>query len=122
MTSNANRKNEIDDTGLKELFGSNIRHIRKLRGLSQLKLSEVSNVSPDTIGRLERGNVGASFATILAIAKALEVQEHVLFDNGFQVTMRGPRSRLLNGINVSLSKMSDDDLHRAKKLLEALTA
>lgn len=120
MNARIASQNEPEETRLKKLFGANVRHARKLRGWPQQELSDKSGISLDTIGRIERGTVGASFQTISNLARTLDVPDHILFESSFQYAARGPRDRLLSDINISLAKMSEDELFRAKKLLNAL--
>lgn len=64
-----------------EIFGRRIRNLRKQRGLSQEKLSELCELHPTYIGQLERGEKNASLETIMSVCRGLEVTPAVLFEN-----------------------------------------
>jgi len=117
-----NPRNEPDEDErvLRNTFGANLRELRKQAGWSQADLEEKLDIKLDMIGRLERGTVGASFKTIVQLSKLFDVPEYIFFGNGLMPTIRGPRRRILNNINVSLSKMSDAELEKANKLLKVL--
>lgn len=64
-----------------EIFGKRVRNIRKQRGLSQEKLSELCDLHPTYIGQIERGEKNASLETIMSICKGLDVAPSLLFEN-----------------------------------------
>ena len=53
-----------------------IAYYRTLRGLTQAQLAEIINVSPDTLGRVERGkyNNNISISMLLDIAMGLNIE------------------------------------------------
>ena len=55
------------------------------------------------------------------IAVALDVPEAVLFSAGTMTVPTGERGRLLQRINIQLSKLNNNALSRAAKMLTALT-
>lgn len=61
------------DARLRKQIGKNLRRIRKSRRWSQERLSEISHVSQDFIGHLERGQVNVSVDTLSMLARALSV-------------------------------------------------
>jgi transcriptional regulator with XRE-family HTH domain len=66
-------------THFQELFIKNLRFFRKKRGLSQLKLSETINISPNYLNALENGRNFPSPEVIQAMADALEVLPYQFF-------------------------------------------
>ena len=56
----------------------NMRVERARLNISQLKLAEMADVSLDTINLIERGVVNPKFCTVIAIAKALNVDLNTL--------------------------------------------
>lgn len=56
-----------------DLFGINLKRIRKQQKLSRQKLAEMSKVSEWTIMNIERCQVGAGLYTALQICDALEI-------------------------------------------------
>ena len=59
-------------------LAKNIRIERARLKISQLKLAEMAEVSLDTINLIERGLGNPRFSTIVAIAKALNVDLNTL--------------------------------------------
>lgn len=66
----------------RKILGKNIRKYREIRGLSQEKLAEYSDLHRTYIGAVERGERNISIDNIGKIAKALGVNIENLFVNG----------------------------------------
>ncbi|UGX85227.1 helix-turn-helix domain-containing protein [Phyllobacterium meliloti] len=103
---------------LQLLFGANVRHHRKAKGWTLEHLAELVGVSQETIGKIERGKAAPLFDTADKIASALNVPTPVLFGAG-TVPGTGERARLLTDIHRTLSRMNDEQLDRAAKMLKA---
>ena len=58
-----------------KMIGLNIAYYRKLKGLTQMQLSEIVNISRTHMSNIEAPNVPTSISleTLLDIAEALEV-------------------------------------------------
>lgn len=106
---------------LTQTFGANVRHYRKARGLSQEAFAEAAELSVAMISKIERGEAAPSFPSIEKIAAVLDVPEVVLFSAGTMTVPTGERGRLLQRINIQLSKLNNNTLSRAAKMLTALT-
>lgn len=76
-----NWENPSKNVLLKQI-GSKIAYYRSLRGLTQIDLAVLVNVSRSTIGRIERGqyNENLSIATLLDIANGLQVNINSLIN------------------------------------------
>lgn len=83
----------VDDTGVRwqsygRRLGENIRYLRKLRGLSQEELADLSHLSRNQISNLERndnngrGPSNPNLATIYQIARGLGVLPFLLLPAG----------------------------------------
>lgn len=59
----------------------NLRHYRTLRGLSQQALAYKASVGKKTIARAEQGSTTPNSATVIKLAKALEVNPDQLWQN-----------------------------------------
>lgn len=103
---------------LQRLFGANVRHHRKAKGWTLERLAELVGVSQETIGKIERGKAAPLFETAEKIAAALGVPAPVLF-GAEAMPGTGERARLLTEIHRTLSRMNDDQLSRAAKMLKA---
>jgi transcriptional regulator with XRE-family HTH domain len=54
-------------------FGSRIRELRLLKGLSQEDLADLAGLHRTYIGGIERGERNVAFLNIVRLAKALEI-------------------------------------------------
>lgn len=103
---------------LLSLFGANVRHQRKAKGWTLEQLATAVGVSAVTIGKIERGKAAPLFETAEKIAAALDVPAPVLF-GADALPGTGERARLLTDIHRTLSRMNEDQLGRAAKMLKA---
>ena len=106
---------------LQQIVASNIRQLRKSHNMTQAQLAEELDLSLDMVGRLERDMIAPSFKTLERLCMVFKVEGIDLFGTGVSTGLRTDRAKVLHDINRQLSNMSDKDLHRANKLLEALT-
>lgn len=65
---------------LTDAFGANLKRIRKSRGLTQEKLSELIGINQRQLARIEAGSSFVTAATIENICNSLEVSTQELFD------------------------------------------
>ena len=61
-------------------LGNHIRQIRLALNLSQAKVSYLSDVGFNQVGRIERGEVNVTASTLLALGNALEKHPSELLD------------------------------------------
>jgi len=66
-------------THFQKLFIENLRFWRKKRGISQLKLSELVNISPNYLNAVENGKNFPSPEVIQNISDILDVMPYQLF-------------------------------------------
>ncbi|AEF85296.1 DNA-binding protein [Treponema primitia ZAS-2] len=66
-------------THFQEMFIKNLRYFRKLRGLSQLKFSELIDVSPNYLNAVENGKNFPSPELMQRISDRLEILPYQLF-------------------------------------------
>lgn len=105
---------------LSNTFGTNLKNYRKAKRLTQAQLAEKAELSTVMISQIERGAASPSFATIERLSEILEVPAVVFFGIGLVVAVDSDRTRLLSRIQTQLSRMNEDQLVRAGKLLGAL--
>lgn len=60
------------------LLGVNVRHHRKLKGMTQEELAAAAEMERSYVSDLERGTRNPSVAALGRIAEALELEPHVL--------------------------------------------
>lgn len=85
---------------LKKNIGKRIKEIRKKRGLSQERLSELVDIEQNTLSYIETGNNFCSAETLDKIIKALEIEPQELFDFGHYKN----NTELIDEINNMLNK------------------
>ncbi len=81
MYNNKNQYNKIsimDMTYYYKELAKNMRIERARLDISQLKLAEMADISLDTVNLIERGAGNPKLCTIIAIAKALNVDLNTL--------------------------------------------
>ena len=61
-------------------LGLNIAYYRKERGISQLRLAELVNISRTHMSRIETADCAVSLDVVFAICDALEVSPGKMFD------------------------------------------
>lgn len=64
--------------GLKSI-AANVRRLRLLRGMTQVKLAEAATVEPQTLQVIERGAGNPTAAVLISLAAALGVTPGTLF-------------------------------------------
>jgi transcriptional regulator with XRE-family HTH domain len=105
--------------GLKQAFGTQVRHHRRAAGMTQERLADLVDVSIETIGKIERGVAAPSFDTVEKIAAALGLSPLALFGATDAATPTGERGKLLSRIQQSLAAMNDDQLARTANMIDA---
>ena len=64
----------MTESDLRAILGVNIKRFRNFRGLSQAKLAEILDISPNFISELETGKRWLSSDTLIGLAEALDVE------------------------------------------------
>jgi len=65
---------------LEKKFGRNVRHWRKVRGMSQEEFAERASLHPTYVSGIESGNRNPTVKVIARIAKALDIEPSKLFE------------------------------------------
>ena len=92
-------------TSLKELFGANYKHLRELKGFTQDKVSEGSELSLSYLSLIEQGKGNPTLTTIEKLAKGLEMDVvDVLNFAHSQATSQEIRERLVKIVQGADSK------------------
>jgi transcriptional regulator with XRE-family HTH domain len=83
---------ETSDFSLElEKLGKRIKQVRKHRNLTLLDLETISGINDSDLSRYEQGKENLEFLTVYKIAKALDVEVHVLTD--YNGVLPGDRSK-----------------------------
>jgi len=76
-------------TDVRVLLAQNMKHFRELSGISQMKLAEMIDCSPDMVGKIETMKRFPSADTLNRLAKALRIAPSDLFlDTGTSEIMK----------------------------------
>lgn len=100
----------------KKDFGARLKVLRKQRGFSQEKFSEMINVAQNTLSNIENGVNFCSADTIEKILTALNIVPRELFNFG----QKDPQLKMLDEINELLIK-NPQKIEDFLKVLKALT-
>jgi transcriptional regulator with XRE-family HTH domain len=71
--------NKIRDDAYLKAFGNNLRRVRLEKGLTMESLAFDAGIEYRQLGRIERGEVNTTISTVLALAKALDIEVSFLF-------------------------------------------
>jgi transcriptional regulator with XRE-family HTH domain len=66
------------ESDLRAIFGENVKKYRTFKGLSQAKLAEILDISPNFISDIESGKRWVSSDTLVNLAKSFGVEEYEL--------------------------------------------
>lgn len=101
------------------VFGRRLRALRKSRGLTQEQLGRAVGMDYKHIGRLERGEFGASFEAVQKFAEALRVDYYELF----LPPDRGATDKMEQSLAAAIKNISGPDRLAVEQfLLEVLGA
>ncbi len=97
-------------------IGRNIRKYRKQQGLTQERLAEVSNLSTNYLGAIERGEKTLTLKTLIGIVDALDITADLLLcdsiKNGYQI-----KSSM---IMEKLEKLSPSERNKILKMIDIM--
>ncbi len=101
---------------VKLLIGSRIKELRKARGLSQEKLSERAEITPNYLSRLERGTENPTLDTLIKLGDALGVEMWEIFDFGHIAN----RKNLKEALSKLARETDEETLRLGVKVFRAL--
>lgn len=82
-----------------DLLGKKIRHLRKSKNISQETLSEMAEISPRQMIRIELGQSLPTLENLEKIALALNVTVQSLFDNDYYADINTLKNKLYKKID-----------------------
>lgn len=100
---------------LKQIFGANVRAVRKARGWSQAQLGERVGLSANGVSKIERGKTAPSFNRAERIAAAFDLEPTMLFSPTPPVTPAGERARRLERMISRVSRVEDEKLAEVER-------
>ncbi|MDR1327030.1 MAG: helix-turn-helix domain-containing protein [Heliobacteriaceae bacterium] len=84
---------------IKQLLGARIRDIRRKKNFSQEHFSELIDMNPRQIVRIENGESFPTAEHLEKIAKALDVTVQELFHNEFHLPVETIRAKILDKLH-----------------------
>ena len=84
----------------KETLGAKIRYLRNSKKIAQEKLSEMADISPRQLVRIEMGQSFPTLENLEKIAAALNVSIQALFENDYYDSTENLKQKLHNKINL----------------------
>ncbi len=109
-------------------LGREVQRIRKLRGYTQAQLAEITGLTGNYIGYLERNKQLPSVKTLKKIASVLGVSVGLLFDSAENPALkqRKPKSSdkktiLINKLSNRLAKHSTADIQTIFKIVKRMS-
>jgi transcriptional regulator with XRE-family HTH domain len=76
----------MTESELRAVLGANLRHYRNFRGLTQAKLAEKLNISPNFVSDLENGKRWLSSDTLVNLSDILGIAAHELLKPDFPLS------------------------------------
>jgi len=92
---------------LRQILSKNIKSLRSQRSLSQIELAEKADISIPFLSNIERNNKWPHPETLVKIAKALDVEVHILFQKKMPIQpaiARNTLKQFKKDVSVSLHK------------------
>jgi len=100
----------------KELLGRRVKELRKLRGLSQEDLSEMVDIDPKHLSRIEVGRSFPSLDTLERLANALKVELKDFFEFAHEARSSKELREILSGM---LKEADEEKLRLLVKIVRA---
>lgn len=101
----------------KKLIGLRIKELRKTKRLSQEKLAEKAETSPNYLSRMERGTENPTLDMLIKLGNALEVEIWEMFDFGHIQSRKELKEAIQN-----IARTADEPtLRLALKIIRAVT-
>jgi transcriptional regulator with XRE-family HTH domain len=72
---------KIRDNSVMIKFGVQLRRLRKTKNFTQEELSFKAGISTSQIARIETGKLNTTISTVISIAKALQINPCVFFED-----------------------------------------
>ena len=97
----------------KKSLGKRIKEVRKSKGFTQERLSEIVGIDAKHLSRIECGINSPSLDLLNKISSALDVETYILF----QTNQYRPKTELIQDINNILKSSPEDKIRTYYKVL-----
>ncbi|NVB40317.1 helix-turn-helix transcriptional regulator [Pseudenhygromyxa sp. WMMC2535] len=100
-------------------FGQHVKSLRRARGLTQERLAERSDLSVDTIRRLEQGSFSPSYDTLRKLCEGLSLELSTLFTS-FEFGKRDIPLEIIDAIRSLTPREQAVGLHAAHLVIDLI--
>jgi len=100
----------------KQMIGTRIKQLRKVKGLSQEELSEKVGMSSKYLSSIERGNENPTLDTFIRLARSLDVEVFEIFNYSNELSDKESKRFLINVIK----KSNKERLDLTAKIIQAI--
>lgn len=104
----------------RKLIGLRIAALRRQKGLTQAQLSELIELTPQAVSKLERGTHQAKPATLALLGKALGVSLSAILEDPAETSVSPEREAALVELSAAARHLSEAHLQAVMGLIEAL--
>ena len=105
----------MNEEQLKALFGTRVKEIRKSRKLTQEKFSELIEIEPGHLCKIENGTHFPSLKTLIKLINILDVDISDVFDFDLQV-----EDKLLENIIYDIKQFDNKELHFLQDIIASM--
>jgi transcriptional regulator with XRE-family HTH domain len=77
--------NNIRNEEFLKAFGSNLRKLRKEKGLSMERLAQIAGIEYSQVSDIEHGKINTTLSSVFVLAKALEIRPSILLEFDYPV-------------------------------------
>jgi transcriptional regulator with XRE-family HTH domain len=75
------KKQRTRDSRVMEKFGAQLKSLRQKKGMTQEVLGFKAGISTSQVARIEAGKLNTTISTVISLARAMETDPCVFFEN-----------------------------------------
>jgi len=102
-------------------IGEKIKASRKAKGLSQEKLGELTGLSTNYIGQIERGQRQVAIDTLAQITEVLETDLGTIFEDFKTGVRKSPAEAEISVLTEAARRMGLEDLKALRRIAQKLS-
>ncbi|MGJ3262021.1 MAG: helix-turn-helix domain-containing protein [Salinarimonas sp.] len=100
---------------LKQIFGANVRALRRAKGWSQTTFGDRVDMSANGVSKMERGATATSFGRAERIAEVFEVPVTALFSPEPPIAPTPERARRVQALTARIARLEAKELTAVEK-------
>ena len=98
-----------------EKIGKNIRQYRISNGMTQKQLAERIGISPETLGKCERGQYGITLLMIIKLTSVFKIPADYLLFGRIRYLKNKP-----DDLTAAIDELDENERKKTRRLLDAL--